>query len=135
MKGIALILTTVIIALAMAAVFGLGDIFIAETLASQNIDRSTVAFYLADAGIEGELYADRISNPRTSLPGTDAGADDCSANGNGVTDGSENGDTCLDQLSNGGYYRYIIKFTVGTPRQVASTGNYLGVKRTIEIDY
>lgn len=133
-KGIALILITIIVALSMAIVLSAAGIFIAELVASQNIDRSTVAFYVADAGIEGELYADRIMNPRTGGSGTVQSTDDCLPNHNGINDGNENGDTCLDKLSNDGYYQYTIVGDVGA-RVVEATGLFKEVKRTIRIDY
>jgi len=124
MKGIALILTTIIIAIAMAMVFGVSGIFFAEIIASQNIDRSTTAFYLADAGIEGELYRDRILNNIPSDPffcNTPAGT-------------NVDGDACLGSLANGGIYTYTVSGPVGV-RKVISAGTYRGTKRTVEVDY
>ena len=122
-KGIALVLTTIIVSLAMAAVFGAAGIFISGLVASQNIERSTIAFYVADAGIEAELYRDRIVSPGL--------ADGATCPGEIPVDN----DICLASLTNGGVYMYDVQGNVGAPRVVRSTGTFRGVKRTIEINY
>jgi len=125
-KGIALILTTIIIAIAMAMVFGVSGIFFAEIVASQNIDRSITAFYVADAGIEGELYRDRILN---NIP-----SDPFYCNDPAHLPLNTDGDACLVGLANGGTYAYSVSGPVGN-RRVISAGTYRGTKRTIGVDY
>lgn len=124
-KGITLILTIIVVTLALAIVFSASGIFIAELVASQNIDLSTVAFYIADAGIEGELYRDRIVTGGITAPFS------C----NTPPGTNVDNDTCLANLVNQGSYSYTVQNNVGAPRIVVSIGNYRGVKRSIELRY
>jgi len=127
MKGIALILTVVLVALGMAIVLGLTGIFISSLVASRNIHFSTIAFYAGDSGIEGALYAERILGV---LP---AGFT-CNTDGPQGSEDNENLDTCLNQLDNGGYYQYIV--TGASPNKtITSRGKFNDVERTIEVNY
>ena len=135
MKGIALFLTLLVTAMALAIVLGLTNILIASLASSRNIHISTVSFYVADSGIEGALFEDRNGTP---LPDGFV----CKGDGDGATQGpnppevgiNENIDTCLDQLTNGGTYSYTI--TGVTPnRVIRSQSNYQGVTRAVEIHY
>lgn len=126
-KAIALILTLITVAIALAITLGAAGIFVSELAASQQIHFSTIAFYVADSAIEGALYADRIA-------GGLADGFLCTGNGNGITDDNENGDTCLDRLDNGGTYNYTV--TGATPtRLVRATGLFSGTRRSIEVNY
>lgn len=137
MKGLALILTLLIVAVALVIVSGSASIFVAEIAASKQIDLSTVAFYVADAGIEGALYAERINNPSTGTAGLTAGTDNCQADASGTPSPGTNvnADTCLANLSNNGDYYYVIENDVGDPREVTSTGEFRGMKRSIRVEY
>lgn len=127
MKAIALILTLITVALALAITLGAAGIFVSELVASQQIHFSTIAFYVADSAIEGALFADRIG-------GGLASGFTCSGNANNSPDDNENGDTCLDKLNNGGNYNYTV--TSATPtRKVKATGLFLGTRRSIEVNY
>ena len=128
MKGIALFLTLLVTAMALAIVLGLANILIASLSSSRNIHISTVSFYIADSGIEGALFADR--NTVNGLPNGFI----CQGNGNGINDGNEDGDTCLDKLTNAGTYTYTL--TGVTPnRFIRSQGSFQAITRTIEIHY
>ncbi len=150
MKGLALILTLLIVSVAIVIVSGSASIFVAEIASSKQIDLSTVAFYIADSGIEAALYAERICNPRrngNTCPGgptTVAGleiippnVDDCRADGDGIIEpgNNENNDTCLDRLDNLGWYSYTVVNNVGDPRDVTSTGQLRSTKRSIQVEY
>lgn len=136
MKGIALFLTLLVVAVALAIVLGSVNIFITSLSSSRNMHISTVSFYIADSGIEAALFTDR--NTLTSLPDGFV----CKGDGDGATQGAtppeaginENGDTCLDKLTNNGIYTYTV--TGVTPnRVIRSQGNFQGVTRTVEIHY
>lgn len=120
MKGIALILTLIVVAVALAIVLGSSEIFISELVASQNIHLSTVAFYVADSAIEAALFADRV--------------------GGGLADGftcnsaMRNSDTCLDKLDNGGTYTYTVS-SVSPNRKIVARGTFLDMNRSIEVKY
>jgi len=127
MKGIAIVLTLILVALGMGIVLGLTGIFISSLTASRNIHLSTVAFYVADSGVEGALYEDRNG---TRLPDGFT----CNTDGPSATGDHENGDTCLNALDNTGYYDYRVTGAVPTKR-IVSRGRYLDVERTIEVNY
>lgn len=124
MKGIALVLTLILVALGMGIVLGLTGIFISSLTASRNIHLSTVAFYVADSGVEGALYEDRNG---ARLPN----GFECNANPLGK---NVNGDTCLGSLDNTGSYHYLVT-GVAPARKIVSKGRYLDVERTIEVNY
>jgi len=127
MKGISLVLTIVVVAIALAIVLGSAETFVSELVASQNVHHSTVAFYVADAGLEGALFQDRNG-------GGLADGFVCTGNGNGISDDNENGDTCLDKIDNQGIYTYTVNGV--TPlRRVTATATFLGVKRFVEVTY
>lgn len=130
-KGVTLILTLIVTILGLVITLGAAEILVTELVASRNIHRSTVAFYVADAGIEAALYEDRIGG------GLAAGFQ-CLADGDGVQEGgnNEDGDTCLDRLDNNGFYTYTVVGPIGG-RTVTAVGNYEGAifKRSIEINY
>lgn len=117
----------------MAIVLGLVNIFVSSLIASHNIHLSTVAFYVADSGIEAALYQDR------NVAGGLADGFVCEGNGDGDNDDdNENGDSCLDKLSNNGVYRYEVTGVSDPPttfRTVTSRGRYSGVSRTVEVIY
>lgn len=58
-KGIALILTLVILAVSLAIVFALAAVFLVELQASGLVVRSTKSFYAADSAVEQILFAQR----------------------------------------------------------------------------
>ncbi|MBI3335380.1 MAG: hypothetical protein HY001_02685 [Candidatus Portnoybacteria bacterium] len=126
-KGIALILTLITVATALAITLGAAGIFVSELVASQQIHFSTIAFYVADSAIEGALYKDRIA-------GGLADGFSCTGNGNGAADDNENGDTCLDKLDNGGNYSYTVTGTTPAKR-VRAAGLFSGTRRSIEVNY
>lgn len=127
MKGIALILTVILVALAMAIVLGLTGIFISSLIASRNIHFSTIAFYVADSGIEGALYGDRIG---VEL----ADGFTCNTDGPQGPGDNENGDTCLNQLDNTGFYQYRV-IGISPARKILSKGRFQDVERTVEVNY
>jgi hypothetical protein len=126
MKGISLIFTIIILSIALVVVLGLAQIFISGLISAQNTHLSTVAFYVADSGIEAALYADRydVHNFGTGLP------DGFVCNNETPRDD----DTCLEDLDNGGSYIYEV--TGDTPtRSVVAGGIYFGTRRSIEVTY
>jgi len=125
MKGISLILTMIVVSLAMVIVLGAAGIFISELAASKNIELSTAAIYVADAGIEAGLYRDRLGTAGAGLP-----------NGFTCDQINRDSDACLNGLANGGVYTYIVDDNKNAPlRTITSTGNYHGVKRALEVIY
>ena len=126
-KGVALILTIVLVAIGMGIVLGLTSVFISSLAASRNIHLSTVTFYIGESGVEGALYADRIGGGLVD-------GFTCNTDGPSTQINNENGDTCLNELDSKGYYNYMVT-GVSPSRKIVSQGKLFDVGRTIEVSY
>jgi len=114
-KGISIYLTIIMMAVLLAIVLGLATVIISGSKMSRNLNYSVKAFHAADTGIEKALYDIKAS----------AGVcDDSSSDGSFDTD-----------------YNYDVTMTnsggdcsnVGT--SITSSGQYLTVKRKIEVSF
>lgn len=129
MKGITIILTLIILAIAMAVIFGIAGIFFSEVMSSEQISSSMKAFYAADAAIEAAIYRDRNGG---GLPNSFICNDPSGTN--------VDGDSCLVELTNKATYNYKVTDAPGgggcvTRRSIKSVGTFLVAKRSIEINY
>lgn len=116
-KGTSLLLTILIMAALLTIALVISRIGLQEIKLTQDISKSLIAYYAAEAGIEEAIYEDR-------------------ANYLGVVDFNLIG--CLDAPTD------VICYNVGatgsidnipSDRTIQSNGSYKDIKRTIELTY
>jgi len=111
-KGLTLYISIIIMVILLSIVLGLGTILVNQLKIIKGIERSIVAFYAAETGIEATLL--NRANPVESNETLDNGA---TYMVNVLTPGTSN---CSPA---------IVNFCVN------SVGEYMGVKRAIQISY
>ena len=118
-KGASILLTILIMAALLTIAVGISRLSLGEIKLSQDISKTLIAYYAADAGIEAAIYYERAS-----LEGL----------GNFELSAPE----CLDVPINKICYTYTIYTdTSVTPnvRFIQSKGFYSGIQRAIELSY
>lgn len=111
-KGISLLLTVLIMAALLSISFGLSKLSLGEIRISSNTPKSLSAYYVAEAGVECQMYDDWIA---------------------GVDCGSPQSQICLDA----GQVCYWISKADGTSpnRIIISNGSYKETIRAVELEY
>ena len=120
-KGIAFILTMLILTGLLALVLGISTLLVREIKLSQEIANSVLAYGAADTGIERFMYG---VNKELLSEGTC-----CCAAG----DGCSQVQNCYS-ASNGVNYTVCTKKAT-SPIEIKSTGTFRGTKRSIQITY
>ena len=114
-KGISIYLVMVMISVLLAVVLGLASLIIGGSKLSRNLNYSVKAFHAADTGIEKALYNIKISGGVCDNSSSDGSFD---TNYNYDVTMSTSGADCS---------------SLGT--SITSLGQYLTVKRKIEVSY
>ena len=105
-KGVSLLLTLLIMAAVLSIAFGLSKLSLGEIKISRDVGRSLIAYYAAEAGVECQMYDDRI------------GGLDCSH-------------VCLEPG-----ICYDVEVSGETPnRTIESNGSYQDITRAVELTY
>lgn len=109
-KASSLLITLLIMSVLLSVAFGLSRLSLGETKLSRDISASLAAYYAAEAGVECQMFADRIG---------------------GVTCGTEASPMCLTTD-----VCVVTTSESATPnRKIQSTGSYKDVRRAIELTY
>ncbi len=140
-KGIALILTLLILAGLLGLALGISTLLVREIKLSQEIANSVVAYSAADTGIERFMYAANKKSPPFD-PTTvnclcsndkkycfcDDGTIEC------VADSCSGGCSSTITLSSSATYEACTKKDT-SPIEIKSTGTFRSTNRTIQISY
>lgn len=115
-KGSSLLITLLIMSAFLSVAFGLSRLSLGEIQLFRDTTRSLTAYYAAEAGVECQMFNDRLS-------------------GEVVCGGSSN--VCLDA---GQTICYLIQVSGSylnnnPPRTIKSSGSYKDVRRAIELTY
>lgn len=140
-RGVALLVTFVIMGIVVAMVLGVSVILLSELKTIRGIGDSVVAFYSADTGIEKTLYYDRKVIPENGTRGicnicSSCSPDDCQSC---TTTGNDcASETCADcqitYSSQFGSKSFKIKLTTSTLGDILqSYGTYSDASRAIEL--
>jgi len=139
-KGSSILLTILIMSALLTAALGISKLGLGEIKLSRNIDRTIVAFAVADAGSEAALFYERDSlggaGGRMSIPEPHITQQDA------INDGYlTNNDLCLDYPSNQMCFSFDIYTddNVVPParpvRYIISRGSYGDIQRAVELTY
>lgn len=109
-KGVAILLSILILAAILTIALGVSNLMIGEIKMSREAPKSLMAYYAAEAGIERVLYDHRKG----------VGASDI--------------DECSVELGNGSSYGIDFKET-GNDVEITSWGCYKDVKRAIKVSW
>lgn len=115
-KGVSLLLVLLIMAALLSIAFGISRLAFGEMKLSQDAPLTTIAYYAAEAGIECQMYNDRLLGETLCGGGT------------------------YVYLDAGQKIAYIIQVSgsykdSNPPRTIKSTGSYKDVKRGVELTY
>lgn len=119
-RGSILLVTILILSSVMIVVLGASSLILSGIKMSGTQEKSTVAYFIAEAGIERFLYAKKIDSLACSVDDyVNFSADPpvCSAE-------------TSESFNNG---TYAVQFKASD--QIISTGEYQGVKRIVEVDF
>lgn len=123
-SGSILLITILILSGVMIVVFGASSLIFSGIKMSGTQENSTVAYFIAEAGIERYLYGKKNYSLACSDPNPD----------NNYVDFSVDPPVCStekSQIFNNGTYKVQFK----TATRIISTGEYKGVKRIVEVDF
>lgn len=133
-KGFSILLTILIMAALLVVAVSVSRLSVGEMKLSRDIEKSLIAYYAADAGIEAAIYYERSvlggiggteDNPITEEDAMNVGALDIS-------------DICLDYPENNICFTFKI-YVDETPdpdmRFLKSNGSYKDIQRAIELTY
>ncbi len=131
-QGSALLITVLILTSILTAAFGAANLVVSGIKMSGTQERSTVAYFAAEAGAERVLWEIRKNGFLVS--GCDNTVNKYVFFGAGpgdpaICDSSEHGET-LSNISS-----YSVMYTSNLPITFVSAGSYAGVKRIVEIGY
>ncbi|MBU4284974.1 hypothetical protein KKF60_00625 [Patescibacteria group bacterium] len=107
-KGASLLLALLIISAVLSIAFGISELSLGEIKISRDAPKSLIAYYAADAGIECQMFADRLSKPNCSSACIDVNSKIC--------------------------YKITIS-GVSPKRTIKSSGIYQDIIRAIELTY
>jgi len=107
-RGASLLLTLLIISAVLSIAFGISGLSLGEIKISRDAPKSLIAYYAADAGIECQMFADRLSEPNCPNACLDVGSKIC--------------------------YEITVS-GVSPDRTVKSSGIYQDIRRAIELTY
>jgi len=125
-KGVSIFLVLVIMTIFLAAVLGLSTILFSQIGMVREMGYSVVAFYAADSGIENILYKDFVECIQSSC-----NLSYCIA---GCSTGLSSPSSFNETLNNGALTTSTFSI-IGSTRNASSTGEFQGVRRSIEIKY
>jgi hypothetical protein len=109
-KGSSLLITLLIMAALLSVAFGLSKLSLGETKLSRDISRTLIAYYAAEAGVECQMFADRIG---------------------GVSCGTHASPMCLSV----GVCVETTSQSATPNRKIQSLGSFGDVRRAIELTY
>lgn len=107
-KGASLLLTLLIVSVVLSIAFGISGLSLGEIKISRDAPKSLVAYYAADAGIECQMFADRLSKSNCSSACIDTGSKIC--------------------------YEVTVS-GISPSRTIKSSGIYQDLRRAIELTY
>lgn len=128
-RGIALMMALLILTSILVVSLGAADLVMSGLKMSGTQERSTIAYFAAEAGIERVLWEIRKN-------GFDISG--CDTTTNKYVDFSASPAVCgnsedVKTLSNNS--SYSVEYTLNSPRTFVSVGEYAGVRRVVEISY
>ena len=115
-KGSSLLITLLIMSALLSIAIGLSRLSLGEIILSRDTSRSLIAYYAAEAGVECQMFADRVVPTFCGIPANK----NTPANPWCLSAG-----VCVETTS-----------VSATPnRKIQSTGSYKDVRRAIELTY
>lgn len=109
-KGVSLLLTLLVMIALLAIAFGVSRLSLGEVKITQDVPKSIVAYYAAEAGVERAIYEKRQNDVNLDIG-------ECTVN---LDNGSQYGVTVTDD---------------GITITIRSVGCYQGVTRAIEVTF
>jgi len=122
-KGISLLITLLIMSALLSIAFGLSVLSLGEVKLSREDTKSLTAYYAAEAGVECQMFNDRLSGEAVC-------GGDPDGNGEGEKVCLDTGQIICYKVQVSGSY-----FGGNPPRTIKSDGSYRSVRRAIELTY